>query len=138
MTCTFFGHRDCPEAVKSRLETAILRLVREEGVYGFLVGWEGAFDRMAESVLRRLQKEYPTIRYSVVLSRLPKEGSALPEETLFPEGMERVPPRFAIDRRNEWMLERSDYVITYVRRSVGGAAAYRGKAIRRGKTVIDL
>ena len=31
------------------------------------------------------------------------------ENTLLPEGIENVPPRFAISWRNKWMLERSDY-----------------------------
>ena len=48
-----------------------------------------------------------------------------------------VPPRFAIDYRNKWMIDHSD-VITYVRRSFGGAAKSKTLAAKKNKTVIEL
>ena len=57
---------------------------------------------------------------------------------MFPEGLEFAPPRFAISRRNEWMLKRADYVVTYVTHGWGGAAQFAEKAKRQGKAVIDL
>ena len=60
------------------------------------------------------------------------------EETLLPDGIEVGPARFAIDRRNKWMIEQADYVITYVTHSWGGAAKFKELAEKKGKTVINI
>ena len=35
-------------------------------------------------------------------------------ETIYPEGLEYTPRRFAISKRTQWMVQQSDYVIAYV------------------------
>ena len=54
-----------------------------------------------------------SLRRSTSLSDLKGAGDGF-EDTMFPEGLELVHPRYAIERRNGWMLERSDYFVTYV------------------------
>lgn len=90
------------------------------------------------AALRELAAEYPHIRYTAVLERL--SGKSIDDftETLFPEVMENVPPRFAIDRRNNWMLQQADFVVVYVTHTWGGAAKFAGKAEKQGKIVINL
>ena len=39
---------------------------------------------------------------------------------------------------NQWMIERSVYVIAYVTHNFGGAARFVDEAKRKGKTVINL
>lgn len=68
----------------------------------------------------------------------PQVKRLLEDETLFPEGLERVPPRYAIHRRNNWMLEQADLVVSYVDRSWGGAAQQVKKARAMGKRVVNL
>ena len=53
------------------------------------------------------------LRRSTSLSDLKGAGAGF-EDTMFPEGLELVHPRYAIERRNGWMLKRSDYFVTYV------------------------
>lgn len=139
-TCTFFGHRDCPASVMPKLRTVLVDLIEHHGVEQFYVGRQGNFDTMVRAVLRELAKTYPQIRYAVVLEQLPKlRGDARCFfDAIFPEGMEDVPPRFAISRRNEWMLRRADMVVTYVTHSWGGAAQYAKKAGKQGKIVLNL
>lgn len=134
--CTFFGHRDCPDSVRGKLREVVERLICGEGVDVFYVGNQGQFDAMALGVLRELGQKYPHIRYGVVLAYLPK-GPVEPE-TMFPEGLERVPPRYAISRRNDWMLRQADFVITHIVHPWGGAASYGEKAERLGKRVVSL
>ena len=140
--CTFFGHRDSPESLRPALHSAILDLIQNHGVDHFYLGHNGAFDHMAKDILRQLAAEYHHIEYAVVLAYLPNRPgtscSSAPDQTLFPEGMESVPRRFAICRRNKWMLEQADYVIAYVTHSWGGAAQFTQMAQRRGKMVIHL
>ena len=105
--CTFFGHSQCPD-LRSELRDAVMRLAGD-GVDMFYVGDNGRFDAQARSVLSELG-----LRYGVVLAYLPKGTGADFGDTMFPEGLELVHPRYAIERRNGWMLERSDYFVTYV------------------------
>lgn len=102
--CTFFGHRDCPDSLRPQLQEAVEKLIREAGADTFYVGNQGRFDAMALGVLRELERVYPHIRYGLVLAYLPQEETE--PEAMFPEGLEKVPPRYAIARRNEWMLRR--------------------------------
>ena len=139
MTCCFFGHRDTPSHIANKLRILLPQLVTEKQVTHFLVGNEGAFDRMVATVLSELQKEYPNLKCYVVLAYLPqKETALLPLETIYPEGLESVPKRFAIDHRNKWMLKQSDITVGYVRFSTGGAQRYFEMAKRQGKELIQF
>jgi len=140
--CTFFGHHDCPASIKSKLRETLIDLIENQSVDTFYVGNKGAFDRMVRAVLRELADSYPQIQYTVVLERMPiKQSTEYREDysdTMLPEGIEEVPPRFAIAWRNKWMLRQSGFVVTYITHSWGGAAQYAAMAERQGKTVINL
>ena len=140
--CTFFGHRDCPDTIKSTLREAVIDLIERRSVTRFYVGNQGAFDAIVFSVLRELEKKYPQIQYDVVLAYMPQEttehDTEMEQHTLLPEGIETAPKRFAIDRRNKWMLQNSDYVVTYVRYATGGAAKFASEAKRLGKTIVEI
>ncbi len=141
LICTFFGHRDCPASLKPKLRAVVVELIERHGVDRFYIGRQGSFDAMARSVLRELAEVYPHISYAVVLERLPglRDESVWDfSDTIFPEGLETVPPRFAIARRNEWMLRQADFVVIYVTHGWGGAAQFAEKARQYGKTVINL
>ena len=136
-TCTFFGHRDTPKEIEPSLRAVLTELVEQKGVTQFYVGNQGGFDHMVEAVLAHLQNQYPHICSTVVLAYLPKEKNNS-ENTLYPEGLELVPPKFAIDRRNRWMLDHADYVVTYVVRPFGGAAKFKLLAEKSGRYVYEL
>lgn len=57
---------------------------------------------------------------------------------LLPDGFEVVPPRFAIDHRNRWMINQSDFVVTYVRSPIGGAEKFKALAERKGKPMVEV
>lgn len=140
-TCCFFGHKDTPPDVKSALYAAIEELITEHGVEVFYVGNHGNFDAYVRFALRQLRKKYPHIRYAVVLAYMPGEVSeydADHSDTMLPEGIEEVHPRYAIDWRNRWMLRQSQYVICYIHHHWGGAAKYVQASQRQGKTAINL
>lgn len=42
-------------------------------------------------------------------------------DQFFYPSLEKVPPRFAILKRNEWLVKNSDFLIAYVKHSHGGA-----------------
>ena len=140
-TCSFFGHRTASMELYSAVKAAVTDMIgRGAGV--FYVGNNGSFDRMARRAVKEIAGVY-NLRVYVVLAYLPgnrKDEEIQDEtETLYPEGLEIVPRRFAIIKRNEWMIDHSDYVVTYVNHDTGsGAARAKKTALARGKTVIDL
>ena len=98
--CTFFGHRDCPSSIKSKLREVLIDLIENHAVDMFYVGQQGAFDGIVHSVLKDLVSVYPHIRYAVVLERFPPKRDEFDtrdySDTMLPEGIETVHPRFAI------------------------------------------
>ena len=138
MRCAFFGHRDAPLEIMAKLKETVISLIEERDVTEFYVGNNGDFDRMALSVLKELSGMYPQIDYYVVYAYLPKKGGDDFEHTIYPEGIETVPKRFAIDYRNRWIVGQADIVVAYVKRSFGGAVKFVDMAERQGKDIIDL
>ena len=136
--CTFFGHKNAPEDIKEVLLNTIEDLIINEKVTKFYVGTHGNFDFMVRNILKELKEKYTEINYNIILAYLPDGSVDYENKDIYPEGIEIVPKRFAIDWRNRWMLKQSDYVITYVTRSFGGAAKFKEIAEKQGKTVINL
>ena len=131
--CTFFGHGDSPDSLFPILKEKILNLLIHHQVTVFYVGTHGNFDIMAYRASKELQVEYPVIRVYRVLAYMPKEEIA---DSILPEGIELVHPKYAISWRNKWMLDHADYVIAYTTHNYGGAAKYVKQANRKCKTVI--
>ena len=134
--CTFFGHRECPKSIGPKLHATLVELIEDHGADIFYVGRQGEFDAIVRRILKELTAEYPHINYAVVLERLPgRRDEAVWDfsDTIFPKGLESAPPRFAISRRNEWMLKQADFVVAYVTHDWGGAARYAEKARRLAK-----
>ncbi len=138
-SCTFFGHKICASWVFDVLKETIIDMIENKGVNRFYVGNNGDFDCSARRVLKELKIHYPNIIFYVVPAYL-RELENLPfdYETIIPDGIENIIPRFAICYRNEWMIERSQYVIAYVEGSIGGAYKYMTKALKKKRTVINL
>ena len=138
--CTFFGHRDCPDIIKPKLKEILIKLISSQGVDMFYVGNQGQFDAIVRSVLRELKAEYPQINYAVVLAYMPgtKNENYDFSDTMLPEGIENVHPRYAISWRNNWMLQQSEYVVTYITHTWGSAVRYTQKAENQGKHVVSL
>lgn len=140
IACTFFGHAEAPSSLQNTILEAARRLIEEKGVLLFYVGTHGSFDCMAYMAIMELRKIYPDIECYRVLSRIPtqRNGYSDPKDTLVPDGLENVHGRYSVVHRNRWMIDKSDFVITYVTHSWGGAATFKKIAEGKGKTVINL
>lgn len=137
MNCTFFGHANTPAEVKSILKEEVIKLIETRGADRFYVGNHGSFDRMALSVLKELSEIYPQIDYCVVYAYLPRDGADV-SHSVYPEGIENVPKRFAINFRNNWLIQHADIVVTFVTRSHGGAAKFKEISEKKGREVVEL
>lgn len=137
MLCTFFGHADAPKEIEPTLRKLIINLIETENVKTFYVGNNGNFDVIVQNILHQLSDLYQ-IQCYLILAYLPKHTDEYILPTLFPEGLEFKPPKFAIDYRNQWMINNADYVITFVNRTVGGSVKFKAIAEKKGKIVINI
>ena len=138
MIVTFCGHSQInqSETVYAWL-LDILRSLLAEGADTFYLGGYGSFDLMAARTVNELKKDNPSIRSILVLPYINREyDTALYDETLYPP-LESVPPRFAISKRNEWMVSTADVVVAYVTHDWGGASTALDFAARYKKRVIQ-
>ena len=135
---TFCGHGDFygDENVKRWLRETVEALI-QRGADDFLLGGYGGFDICAASVVWELKRKYPTIRSTLVLPYLDRTVDATKYDgTLYPP-LEKVPRRYAIFRRNEYMVNEADIVVAYVTHDWGGAAATLAYAQRKKKEIIS-
>ena len=144
MIVTFCGHRDFVETAEAENQLTMflekyarenVRLVCHNGGYG-------NFDYFAAKCVQRMQEQYSNIRNCLVLPYIDQPFLERIEifknhfdETIYPP-LESVPRKYAIIRRNEWMVDSADIVIAYVTYSWGGAARTLEYAKRKNKNII--
>ena len=145
--CTFCGHSKIDasyEAVKAALLCVVSDLIQNEGYDSFLIGNYGQFDRLAASVCLALRREHPSISVSLVLpyyqphlDSWEKAYCARFDDVIVPE-LEHTPYPYRIIRANEYMVDCSDAVISFVQTSVGGAAKTLAYAKRKKKRILRI
>ena len=66
-TVSFFGHRDVyySKLLESRLDSIILKLIQEHEFVAFLTGYDGEFDRIVTSAVKRAKREYALHRCDI-------------------------------------------------------------------------
>ena len=140
MTVTFIGHADAPDNIRKILKDAIIDLIENEAADTFYIGTHGSFDTMSYSVLKELSLIYPHIKAFSVLAYMPTSAKQLcnMSNTTLPEEVATAFPRYAISKRNRWMIEKSDTVIAYVKRNFGGASKSRDLAVKKQKRIIYI
>ena len=139
MRVTFCGHRhmQITSEIAESLKNIIYSLI-EEGATEFYLGGYGEFDALCARTVRDAKKIYPHITSTLVIPYIDREfSSSLYDDSVYPP-LESVPRRFAISRRNKWMVECADVVVSYVIHDFGGAAATLNHANRKNKRVISL
>lgn len=130
-------------SVAPKLKDLLIHLIEQEHGDVFYMGYQGNFDRMVYRELEQLKSRYTHIRVTVVLAYMPmsKEKVDFPmgADTIFPEELASVPKRFAISRRNRWMLQRADTVICYLSDNpYGGAATFVKQAQKAQKVIFEI
>ncbi len=139
MIVTFCGHSQIAdkETIRKRLTDEIHELLRA-GYRKFYLGGYGDFDNLAAAVLNELKGAYPDIERLLIIPYIDREyNTAQYDGTQYPP-LENVPKRFAISRRNKWMIEQASVVIAYVYHNWGGAAKTLDYATKKGLQIINL
>ena len=145
MIITFCGHSNClfKDDIKRQLKTILGNEIIKNPTCKFYLGGYGDFDSLCLRTLREFKKEFQDIELIFITPYIDKNYSKLEfskyhyDDVIFPP-LESVPRKFAILKRNEWMVEEADLVIAYVMYSWGGAAKTLEYAKRKKKTIINL
>lgn len=146
MIVTFCGHRDFVETAEAenQLTMFLEKYARENVRLVCYNGGYGNFDYFAAKCVQRMQEQYSNIRNCLVLPYIDQPFLERIEifknhfdETIYPL-LESVPRKYAIIRRNEWMVDSADIVIAYVTYSWGGAARTLEYARRKKKNIIKI
>ena len=139
MTVTFCGHNDIyyDSDIEQKLTTIVEELI-VNGATEFLSGGYGAFDILSAKIIKNLQKKYPHIKSILVIPYLDRKyDTSMYDETIYPP-LENTPPKFAISKRNQWMVQNSETLVAYVRYSWGGAAKTLLFAKQKKKHMINI
>lgn len=115
-TCFFIGSRYSPSSLKEQLTTVVEQHITEYGVTTFTVGRYGQFDSLAKEVLKDLKERHSNIKLYLLAPYALNQQTKPPEDfdgTIYPDGMEAVPYRFAIVQANRYMIQRSSYLIAH-------------------------
>ena len=145
MTITFCGHSNClfSDEEKEKLKQLLIKEIRKNPTCKFYLGGYGDFDSLCLRTLRELKTDFPDIELLFITPYLDKNYSKLElakyyyDDVIFPP-IENVPRKFAILKRNEWMVDSADLVIAYVKYSWGGAVKTVEYAKRKKKQIINL
>ena len=128
--CSFAGHAtlyDSEEIIKQKLKKEIINLIEKENVTTFYSGGKGRFDLLCGYTIGELKKDYPSIKsylilpYPSIRKDTYSKGFIETFDNIIYPNLENIPIRFAILKRNEWIINNSDFLIAYVRHSWGGA-----------------
>lgn len=148
LNCTFAGHREVFEPyIRDSLAVVLERLLSDTNEAVFFTGGMGEFDTMCSAAVRQLQHRYPEKKIRLYLvcpymtTAINRDAAYLKEQyddVLIPVELMGCHYRSAIARRNRWLVEQSDTIITYVKRDYGGAYITQKYAEQTGLTVIDL
>ncbi len=94
---------------------------------------------MVYEVLCGLEEKH-NIQIYVVLAYLNQKEEAYYdfERTIFPDVLTKAPLRFAVRRRNSFMIDKSDYMITYLNTPFSNTYINVEEAVRKKKRIINL
>ncbi len=134
------------ESIRTTLKNTLEELIKtdtEKTV--FLCGGYGAFDALCSSTLRELRKhfEIQMIYVTPYMNEAQQEKmNRLIEwkeyDSIVYPPIESVPPKLAILRRNQWMVESAEIIVAFVNCSYGGAYQALKYANRKKKKIINL
>lgn len=143
--CTCFGHREVYKDFSETLLELLENLILSQGVTEFWTGRMGNFYRTFTAAVRKLKQKYPNIKLILIKPYFSAELNTNKEyyrftydEIVIPDVLSGVHPKAAITKRNRWMVEQSDFIVTCVYRNFGGAYDAKKHAMKLHKTVLEI
>lgn len=148
MIIAFAGHSVIASnfEVKELVKEEIRNIMTDVGTVTCYFGGYGDFDEICAQACRELKKEnadiemiyvtpYIRLKEQVRIEEMQRRG--LYDRSIYPP-IENTPPRFAISKRNEWMMKKADLIIAYVNCSYGGAYKSLRVAKSQKKRIVNI
>ena len=146
MIITFFGHSDYVESKEDerKILSFFERTVGDLPAEMFLGGY-GSFDAFARRCAEKYRQSHPNVRLVLVTPYLTPEyqrnhlehAKKEYDSVVYPE-LECTPPKFAILKRNRWMVDRADVIVAYVTHTWGGAYQAYEYANKKKKSIYNV
>ena len=131
MIITFAGHSQIQdsESLTQKLNQSLQKIVPQQEKVSFYCGGYGEFDALCARVCRAFKENHPMCELILITPYITeseqKKLKDLKEKHLYDDivypPLEKVPLRYAISRRNEWMAKEADILICYITHTFGGA-----------------
>lgn len=145
MVITFCGHSQAvfTEEEKQRVYDIIESEIIKYPDCVFYLGAYSDSDTLFKITIDLLKAKYKNIKTVFVTPYLDDNYTKLKfakdfyDDVIYPP-LENVPKRYAIIKRNQWMVDNSDLLIAYVKLSFGGASKTLEYAKRKGKPYINV
>ena len=150
MVIAFTGHSTLSpysEEIAEKLKNTISENLPAGEEVTFFCGGYGEFDMLCAKVCHAMKHNLPHLEIILVTPYITESHQKklnddpwvkeMYDGIVYPP-LETVPLRFAISRRNEWMMENADLIIAFVTHNYGGAYKALSYAKRRKKKIINL
>ena len=145
MIVSFCGHSDTILTQKEELyiKNLLNNLISNNEKIDFYLGGYGNFDNLCANILKSLKSNYNNFQVYFISPYIndsylkTKFNDNLYDDCIFPP-LENTPKKFAIIKRNFWMVDKSDLIICYVHYSFGGAKTAIDYAIKKNAKIINI
>jgi len=144
-TCCFAGHRKIYDSeTKEKVLETIAALYKEKGVRRFLVGNYGDFDRICSFAVSEFKKKCNDVKLELVIPYLTKSINSnwnyfeRYDNIFIPDIPINTPFKAKIIKTNEYMVNHSEFLISYINYTWGGAYTTYEYEKRKGVNVINL
>ncbi len=127
--CCFAGHSKIYDDFQEKLKAEIENLIKNKDVREFWAGNYGDFDYTAAKIIKELKKVHTDIKLCLVLPYTTKIIDEKRQEyyekfdaILIADMPDNTPSKYRIIKCNEYMINKSDFLLCYVKFSWGGAS----------------
>lgn len=141
MIITFVGHGSiCSvEGMFEKVENAIRKNIISSENTTFYCGGMGDFDELCARVCFSIKQKTKNCEVLLITPYLNRNNpNGIKYDNIVYPPIETVPLRFAVNKRNRWMIDNADLIIAYVDHNYGGAHSTLEYAKRKKKRVINL
>lgn len=145
MVIGFCGHSNSllNEEEKILLQNTLISIIENNSKCVFYLGGYGNFDEYCRKILNCLKEKYNYIEIVFVTPYIYSTYYKLEwakdnyDYTLYPP-LEKTPLKYCILKRNEWIIDNSDFLICNIYKRFGGAYTTFTYAKKRGIPYINI
>ena len=138
MIVTFCGHSEVQDrdSVQDWLKMTAEELVKQ-GADTFYLGGLHDYDALCASTIRELKKYYPSIKSVLVLPYPEIEVGAAEYDKVICAPQDDTPEQYRFTKRDFWMIEEADVIVTYITHTRSGAYMTYDYAKQKGKKILN-